>query len=538
MNRPTVFLDGLNVIRTSCKPQFVSFCVMTTGVRKHNGNSGGYSVKLDAEPGWLTKSKFLYGNQCHKWLWCLWHRPELFAQEVQGNQMLYDEGRRLGQLARLLYPNGIEAVSDDNSVEQRLRKTRELLKQRRPLFEAAFASNGVYAQADVLNPVAHDSWDVIEVKSATGVKAEYLLDLAFQVHVYNGAGLEIRRCWILHVNPEYVREGEIEPEKLFKRVDVTHEVADTSREIESRLDEMFAIIRQKKCPELEIGPHCLSPYSCPLQDLCWDFLPRHNVLTLYGGRKKGWELLNDGVLSLDEIPANYPLTQRQKIQCDAVRKGRPHINRKAVSQFLQQLEYPVYYMDFETFATAIPMFDGMRPYQMTPFQFSVDRVDRPGARPVHFGFLAEGRSDPRPEFLENLNACLGPSGSVVAYNAKFEEGVLSDLANAFPRHAGWVEKIKARMLDLLRPFRGFDYYHPEQLGSASLKSVLPALTGHSYESLDIKDGNQASYEYVRTHFCDVPEAEREQVRRHLEAYCGQDTGGMVAIVNALRELCP
>jgi hypothetical protein len=171
-----------------------------------------------------------------------------------------------------------------------------------------------------------------------------------------------------------------------------------------------------------------------------------------------------------------------------------------------------------------------------PFQFSLHRQPTPGAKPEHRGFLVEGRSDPRPEFLNRLRDCIGDKGSVVVNNAKFEKGVLNALADAFPIYAGWIEKAKGCIVDLLEPFQAFDYYHPEQHGSASIKAVLPVLTGHSYTDLEIQGGGQASLEYLRVHFGDAPEAEHHKVREQLERYCGQDTEGMLWTVDALRKL--
>ena len=151
-------------------------------------------------------------------------------------------------------------------------------------------------------------------------------------------------------------------------------------------------------------------------------------------------------------------------------------------------------------------------------------------------FPADGRCDPRPEFLNRLRGCIGEKGSVVVYNAKFEKGVLDGLADAFPEHTGWIDGVEARIVDLLELFQSFNYYHPEQHGSASIKSVLPVLTGHCYADLEIHEGGQASLEYLRVHFGDVPEAERRKVRDQLERYCSQDTEGMVWIVAALRRL--
>ena len=140
------------------------------------------------------------------------------------------------------------------------------------------------------------------------------------------------------------------------------------------------------------------------------------------------------------------------------------------------------------------------------------------------------------DFLNRLRDCIGDNGSVVVYNAKFEQGVLDRLADAFPEHTSWIEGVEARIIDLLEPFQSFDYYHREQHGSVSIKAVLPVLTEHSYADLEIQEGGQASREYLRFHFGDVAEAERRKVRDQLEQYCGQDTEGMVWIVDALRKL--
>ena len=264
------------------------------------------------------------------------------------------------------------------------------------------------------------------------------------------------------------------------------------------------------------------PYPCPLQDKCWAFLPADSVFNLYYGGKKCWHLLGEGIQRLRDIPDHVDLTDRQAIQRKVALTGQPHIDRNALASFLKRLKHPVGYLDFETFNTAIPPFDGLRPYEQVPFQFSLHRQPAPGANQEHHGFLADGRGDPRPEFVNRLRGCIGDKGAVVVYNAKFEKGVLDALADAFPDHAGWIEKVKGRIIDLLEPFQSFDYYHPEQHGSASIKSVL---TGRSYADLEIQEGGQASLEYLRVHFGDVPEAGRRKVRERLERSCGQDTEG-------------
>ena len=149
-------------------------------------------------------------------------------------------------------------------------------------------------------------------------------------------------------------------------------------------------------------------------------------------------------------------------------------------------------------------------------------------------FLVKGGHDPRPEFMLKLRDAIGRTGSIVAFNAPFELGRLRECCEVTPGFSTWLKGIEGRVVDLLDPFRPFDYYHPDQQGSASMKGVLPALTGKGYEGLAIQEGGAASREFLRVTFGDVPEAEHRKVREQLEKYCGQDTEGMIWITDALR----
>jgi hypothetical protein len=182
--------------------------------------------------------------------------------------------------------------------------------------------------------LSKDAWDIVEVKSSTEVKDVNLLDLAFQAFVYNGAGLKIRRCCLMHVSRDYVRRGPVDPKKFFKIEDVTKDVSGLSREIEPRLDDMFRTIRRKQEPDIQIGPHCSDPYACPLQDACWAFLPAGSVCNLYYGGKKCWRLFGDGITRLRDIPDHVDLTDRQAIQRKVALTGQPHIDRRALATFL------------------------------------------------------------------------------------------------------------------------------------------------------------------------------------------------------------
>ena len=485
---------------------------------------------------YISKSKFLSGLQCRKLLWNVYNAKHLIPEPDAQTQAIFDQGHQVGKLAKQLFPGGIEICGDVHDFEEILIRSKQALKQRRPLYEAAFSFSGGFARADILNPVSDDEWDLVEVKSTSELKDIHLYDIAFQVYVLAGAGLKIRRCILARINPDFVKKGSIDPHQFFVLEDVTNQVSGLSSSVETKLDELFRIIRLRQCPDVQIGPYCDDPYTCPLHDHCWNFLPESNVTTLYRGGAKRFKLLAKGITDLTDIPDDFRLTDNQAIQRRTAKTGQPHVDKTAIKAFLKQLKYPVSYLDFETFGTAIPLFDGAHPYEQVVFQYSLHVVQSPGAEPEHHKFLAEGTNDPRPEFMRSLRAALPTEGSIVVYNSQFELGRLKECSNLLPEFRPWVSNIKSRIVDLLLPFRGFRFYAPGQNGSASMKSVLPALTGKGYDHLTIQDGTMASLQFLRATFGNVTAEERVSIRAQLEEYCGLDTEGMIWIADNLRGL--
>lgn len=480
----------------------------------------------------LSKSRYLLGLQCPRLLWLSANEPERVPAPDAATQFVFDQGHEVGRLAKRLFPDGVDIPVEDFSLC--LAESRRLLASRRPLFEAAFMSDGMYARVDILHPARGGAWNIIEVKSSTSVKEVNYHDVAFQRHCLERAGLKVERCVVTHIDTSYVRYGDIAPEELFHMADVTREVDALQPETAARAGALLSMM-SLPCPQNGVGPQCSAPYDCPLRNECWDFLPDHSVFTLYHAGTRAFGLMASGCLSITDLPADMPLERRQRVQRDCLIAGSPHVEPAAIRGFLANLTYPVHYLDFETLATAIPLFDGVTPYQQVPFQFSVHVVDRPGDPPRHREFLADAVSDPRPGLLRSLQDSVGERGSVVAYYAPFEKRVLRELAGVFPECREWVEEVCDRMVDLLVPFRSFNYYHPLQRGSASLKAVLPALTGLGYDSLGIRDGQMAGVAFLSTRG-GIPPGEVDRIRNDLLQYCGLDTSGMVRIVERLTEL--
>jgi hypothetical protein len=482
----------------------------------------------------LSKSRYLNGIQCPRLLWISCNEPERIPKPDAATQHVFDQGRFVGELAKKLFPNGIDIPQGD--FMENIATTKELLAKRKPLFEAGIRSEKIYCRVDILNPVNDDEWGIVEIKSSTSVKDVHIDDVSFQKFCCEKAGLKIKTCKLGFINNQYVKEGEIDPTKLFVLEDISTRVEETADSIEERVFHLLQVISNKTCPEVSIGRHCLAPYECPLRAECWAFLPENNVFDLRGGKTNQFSLYEQGITSIKGIPDDIPLSKQQQIQKECVITGSVHVEKEEIRQFLSRLKYPLYYLDFETFGPAIPIYDGTRPYQDIPFQFSLHVVEDDASEPLHHSFLAERGEDPRPQILHELQRLLGSEGSIIAYNAGFEEGVLKELVEAFPEYSDWLEGILARMIDLLFPFTNFHYYNASQKDTASLKKVLPAVTGRGYEEMGIGAGMDASVAYGRIMYGNATGEEITKVRADLLKYCKLDTEGMIWILSELRKL--
>jgi hypothetical protein len=488
----------------------------------------------------LTKSKYVSGVDCQAYLWLLVNDPGKIPEPNSEAKHRMEQGTIVGELARELYPEGINIPAEN--FKGNLKKTQEMLKERKPLFEPGFIHNmdegNILARVDILIPVGKNEWDIIEVKSSTKVKILNIHDIAFQKYVCEKNGLKIRKCFLCHINNQYVKEGEINVRELFEIEDVCEDVDEEYANVEDKIKELFGVIKLKKCPKVTPEEIVSAEYADVATDEFYDSLPEENVFELYNMRKKkAMELYQRGVIKIKDLPKSFKLTDKQKIQKSQSGKKTHYVNKKMISTFLESLEYPLYYLDFETFSTAIPLFDKTKPYQQIPFQFSLHVVKKQGAKPRHISFLADGTKDPRLKFLKALKDNLGDKGSIVVYYESFEKGRIKESIEAIPEFEEWGNGILERVVDLLHPFKNFHYYHPNQKGSASIKKVLPIFSKDvKYDDLIISSGADASIFYFKSHFENVPKKEKLKVREHLEKYCELDTLAEVILVNGLREV--
>jgi predicted RecB family nuclease len=485
----------------------------------------------------ISKSKFVAGCQCLKRLYLLAHEPELAAQPDAAAQAIIQQGRDVGLLARQLCPGGVE-VGNEGGLGQAIRATRELVANREvpAIYEGVWEHDGVLVRVDILQRRRDGRWRLIEVKSGTDVKEEafHLEDVAIQYRVLRRNGLEISSACLAHVNRDHVYQGgDIDVRRFFKVRNLTRRVKKLQHDITFRLRAQFAVLNRSEAPDIAPGRHCTDPVTCEFFDHCNPPRPNDHIGFLPRIHASAVEELEEiGVESIRDIPDDFDLTEIQRRATDCVQTGEPWFSPELAAE-LAKLEYPLYFMDFETINPAIPRFPGMRPYAHLPFQFSVHVQQRPGVEPEHYEFLATDASDSRREFITSLCAVLGESGSIVVYSG-FESQRLAELAVWLPDFAERIKNIQSRLFDLLPLVRNY-VYHPAFAGSYSLKAVLPALIPEmTYEGMSVADGRGAGLAWEALVHGASDEAERERIEKALRAYCSQDTLALAKLLGRLR----
>ncbi|MDA0705885.1 MAG: DUF2779 domain-containing protein [Proteobacteria bacterium] len=474
---------------------------------------------------YLSKSRLISAWQCPKKLHLEKHFPELGDVSAQ-TESLFESGHRVGAVAQALYgtADSVEVAFDFKTM---LAETQALIERGAdlPIFEASFRYEGVLVRVDVMLPDA-DGWRVIEVKSSTSVKDYHVLDCAIQDWVLRNSGINVTSISLAHINNQFVYLGDNNYEGLLLENDLTDDV----RRLEPRVVELLAKARAAVTGpilEVNVGAQCNSPYECQFIGHCWPGDTRYPITGLGGSKAKLGNFVALGyhdILDVDESCLTSATQQRiYRVTC----KGEPEILDGA-HQALTALPYPRYYLDFETIGPVVPIWKGTRPFQAIPVQWSVHIEDEGSLR--HEEFLDLSGEPPMRALAERLIAVLGDRGPVLMYT-NYELQVINNLIEMFDDLADSLRAIVARLFDL-HPVVKDNYYHPDMLGSWSIKAVLPCIAPQlSYAALDgIKEGTAASEGFLEAIGPGVDVARKAELRGQLLRYCKFDTEAMVAIV--------
>lgn len=468
----------------------------------------------------LTKSDFLLFLESPLHLWCKSNGVEPKPRTLY-DQQVADQGYQVEQLAQEFLASKVAREYPPGSTIE---------------FEHTLTDGNYEARLDALvHDAANNTYDIYEIKSSTEVKSKHKYDVTFQ-SLITQTTLPINAVYIVHVNKEYRRSGNVNLQQFFVVEDMQAEIEAKQDEVyEKRLD-AWDVMRLPMAPqELQ----CFNRKECLYPAQCFGELPEFPIYDLSGiGKVKYRELLERGITELKDVPSDFPEKEKQKLQLDSVKTGRPIVNTEAIQRELEKLVYPLYFLDYETFGPAVPLYDGYAPYQCITNQFSIHVVRSPDSDAVeHYEFLATEPGDPAPALAEELCRVLGTEGSVLVWYKGFECARNTELGQLCPEFAERMAAINARVYDLMESFKHGYYVDYRFHGSASIKKVLPVLVPElSYKELAIGEGTMAMTKWYELVHGELAEEERRKITADLLAYCKLDTWAMVEIWRRMRDL--
>jgi len=486
----------------------------------------------------LSKSTFMRGLKCEKCLYLNKHHHHLRDKLTSEQEAIFEQGTNVGELAQQLHPGG-ENFTPVSYYDfgPSIKATKQAIAKGTPvIYEAAFLFNGVLVAMDILVK-SPKGYKAFEVKSSTSVKDTYVKDAALQAYVIRNSGVSLEDVSIVYLNKKYKRAGNLDITQLFKTESIWDQIIPLMDTIPEKIEKFKTLLKSSNAPQKDIGLHCQQPYSCDFMGHCWENVPVYSVFDINNlNVNKRFDLYHSGCTTLDQIPADYPLSANQRLQVQSEINQTVHIEKEAIASFLSELNYPIYHIDFETMSHAVPQFDGATPYGPIVFQYSMHIQENIQSVPIHKEFIGDGnKNDPRRKFAEKLILDSGTHGDVLVYNIGFERGKLNALISLFPDLSAGLQAIINRMKDLMVPFQSKWYYTPEMKGSHSLKYVFPAVAPdfeYSYSGLTIQNGSTASLVYSQM-VTGTYKGDYDQAQLDLLEYCKLDTLAMVKLLEKL-----
>lgn len=441
----------------------------------------------------LTKSNFMRFHECPVYLWMTVHRPDLLPPDSPDLKFRFEMGNIVDDFARKLFVGGKDVKGFNN---EGWKNTQKLIADgAKILYQPTVVAGELTARADIL-VMENGSWALNEVKSATTVKAHYPFDVAFQKVCFENVGIKLGKTNLIHINNKYVRQGEVEPKKLFTSEDITEQVEDKMDEVKKLIESALVVVSRKTPPDAKFLALCHNPKTCAYL-----------------------EIYNESI--------------GKKVSPFSVEENT---NRKGIREYLSPLEYPLYFLDYETYGPAIPLYDGTRPYQNIPFQYSLGVKKSPDAETNYTEFLARKSENPIPDLLAQLKKDLGPTGSVITWNMSFEKGRNDEMGIMEPSYADFLSEVNERVFDLMPIFKLKNqmYVRDGFEGSHSLKAVVPIMCPElSYDNLEIHEGATASASWPILTGDTLSADEKIKLADDMLKYCKRDTETMVCILEKL-----
>jgi len=448
---------------------------------------------------------------------------EVEQAPTMGERFLMEQGMEIERRAREIYPEG--SLIDEKDVASALEITKRIIadESKPVVFSAFFQSDNFRTKSDILIRKDYDSWHMMEVKSSVNDKPEFIDDMAYTTMVMSRSGLNVPSVSLLLVSKDF-RLG-MENKDLFKEINHTEEVFERVKEFEPLWEEVEKITGHAVKPKSNLVFECR---KCLLFKECLGSGIENHIFDIPRLSKNKYDQLIDrGIVKIEDIPPSFPLTENQNIVKTSVQESKPFIGEK-LEEEMELINWPAYYLDFETINTAIPLYPDIAPYTQIPTQFSIHQCSELGKIIDHAQYLADPNMDCRRELAEQLIHKLEGESSIIVYSY-FERRVINDLKKDFPELNKELNSLIDRLVNL-QSIISKNFYHPRFHGSTSIKTVAPVLIPDiSYDELEISEGSSAMAVFVYLAYNRYDEPDIEVMKENLRKYCELDSLSLVGI---------
>lgn len=408
----------------------------------------------------LSKSTFIRGVQCLKALYL--YKNRYFLRDKLSPEQLakFKRGTDVGVFAQNLFPGGIDCKPKSPSQYRKsVEKTATVISEgsHDVIYEAAFQYDRVLILLDILAK-QNGKWNAYEIKSSLKISETYLLDAALQYYVLTNSGIDLDRFFLVHINPDYVLNGELNLRELFVFVDVTDEVVSRQDFVKEQIAKSKETITLKKSPAINIGPHCHDPYPCDFIGHCWKHVPEKSVFGLRSfSREEQFEMYRQNRMDIDMLDPVSFSDPRKKTEVECIQVKKDFFDTDKFGGLSSKMKPPLLFAGLLAHRVAVPKWEGYKPFDLVPVSASVIGESGNSAKSY---FNADQSTNPDGVIIDFIKNNFLNGGTILAYDADHLSEILRRIGERNPEEKQFINSLTENIVDLKQITDDFIYYHP------------------------------------------------------------------------------
>ena len=483
----------------------------------------------------INKTSFLKFDQCPKAFFLHKKSPQLKDPVSKEKQMTFKRGHEVGNLAQHLFPGGINVSLETKNLEEAYYLTQQLIEKKQSvIYEATFVFKQTLVMVDILN-FNGKFWEAYEVKSSLKISDVYIKDACLQYYVLKNSLAEFNDFYLVTLNADYELKEELNVMELFKKRSIRKDAEKNLIFCESKIEKALLTLEENKVPNLPIGKHCFSPYSCDFLGTCWENTVHKKSIFNIGktDREQLFNWYNNGITTVDKIPEQMGLHKNIQIQIESISKEKEYVDETNIKNFINSVKTQYCFLDMEVWQAAIPKYYNTKPFEQIPFLYSI--CYEINNEIMFENYLKPIESDNREIFLIQILLSTAKFETIIVYDKNLEVNILNNLKKLFPEYSAKAQELIFKLTDLSIIIQNFYYYHPKLKSNFSLKAIAEIVSEDSnYNNEAISSGLVAMNVYESLWNESNPII-KETIYDQLKSYCNMDTLISLKFFNLLKQ---